>query len=254
MPYITKIMFKNISKFIQKDKKTKGKIILRLAKNVPVPEQIDKDLKKSFQIKEVINKFVANYIKEKKSHLSKEQINNNVETEIKKFEKNYIEKILPSKLQEKPTNLYEMSDAKIFASTNLVTRSLSTTMGHLWERLANCSDVTLSTEEEFAIKIKGIDIIFIKNNKPIYTQIKTLEGTLTGSQADRSKSELSIHEQSIFVAAFNTGTGWTFGSDKIPRKKGKEFWEQINIDYDFILKNVKTMIKGIENNFSKLNN
>ncbi len=41
--------------------------------------------------------------------------------------------------------------------------------------------------------------------KLFYAQIKTMEGTLTGSQAPRSEKELSLHKNSYFVAAFETG-------------------------------------------------
>ena len=245
-------MFKNIKKFIDKNVKTKKKIINRLSKNILLPKSLDEDLRKSFQTKEIINRFILQYMEHLKSSQSKDKIYNDIKNQFKDFEKNYIEKTLPKKLKEIPTNLYEISNAKIFSSTNLVTRSLSTTMGHLWERIASCSDVALSTEDEFDIKIKGVDIIFIKNSKPFYAQMKTLEGTLTGSQAKRSEAELSIHNNSIFVAAFDTGTGWTFNSNKIPRIKGKEFWDQINIDYDFLLENVKKMLKNIENSFVEL--
>ena len=95
-----------------------------------------------------------------------------------------------------------MSGATDFAKINLILRSLSTSMGHLWEDIATSSNLAISTETEFDIKINGVDIIFIKDKKPYYAQIKTLEGTLTGSQVPRSISELSIHKNSYFVSAF----------------------------------------------------
>jgi 2-polyprenyl-3-methyl-5-hydroxy-6-metoxy-1,4-benzoquinol methylase len=102
--------------------------------------------------------------------------------------------------------------------------------------------LTISTEKEFDIKINGTDIIFVKEKKIFYAQIKTLEGTLTGSQVPRSIEELSIHKNSYFVAAFETGTDWTFNSDKIQRLKGKEFWSLIELDYDHILNEVKKIV------------
>ena len=139
-----------------------------------------------------------------------------------------------------------MSGANDFAKINLILRSLSTRMGHLWEDIAISSALAISTEKEFDIKINGVDIIFIKNKKPYYAQIKTLEGTLTGSQVSRSISELSMHKNSYFVSAFETGTSWTFNSDKIKRLLGKEFWSMIDLDYDFILEEIKSMRKDIE--------
>ena len=145
-----------------------------------------------------------------------------------------------------------MSGAVDFAKINLILRSLSTSMGHLWEDIAICSKLVISTEKEFDLKINGIDIIFIKDGKPFYAQIKTLEGTLTGSQAPRSESELSMHKNSYFVAAFKTGTHWTFNSSKVKKIVGDEFWSMINLDYKFILDEVKKMIKEIEDGYNKL--
>ena len=82
--------------------------------------------------------------------------------------------------------------------------------------------------------------------------MKTMEGTLTGSQVSRSEEELLLHESSYFAAVFETGSGWTFNSEKIKRIKGNEFWSIINLDYTYILKEVKLMIKEIEDKFKEL--
>ena len=111
---------------------------------------------------------------------------------------------------------------------------------------------SISSFTEFGIKIKGIDIICINNDKPTYIQMKTMEGTLTGSQASRSEDELLIHKNSYFAAVFETGSSWTFNSDKIKKIKGNEFWSIINLDYDYILKEVKLMVKEIEDKFHEL--
>jgi hypothetical protein len=145
-----------------------------------------------------------------------------------------------------------MSGALKFASINLIVRSLSTDMGSLWENIADCSNLSISTDKEFGLKLSGIDIIFLKEDEIFYAQIKTMEGTLTGSQAPRSKKELSLHKNSYFVAAFETGTGWTFNSKVIPRIKGKEFWSLLGLDYNFILETVKKMIKEIEDYYYNL--
>ena len=96
------------------------------------------------------------------------------------------------------------------------------------------------------------DPIFLKEDEIFYAQIKTMEGTLTGSQAPRSKKELSLHKNSYFVAAFETGTGWTFNSKVVPRIKGQEFWSLLGLDYNFILETVKKMIKEIEDYYYNL--
>ena len=237
--------------FIKKTRKEKKEYLLDAIKKINVPKIITKKLYNSYKFKEVINKFIISYIKNTKNKLSqnsKELISN----KINYFKKNYIEVVLPKKIEEIPTNLYQMSGATDFAKINLILRSLSTSMGKLWEDIADCSKITINTEKEFDIKINGIDIIFIKNNKIFYAQIKTLEGTLTGSQVPRSIEELSIHENSYFVAAFETGTDWTFNSEKIKRIRGKEFWSLINLDYDYILNEVKAMIREIEKSYYNL--
>ena len=54
------------------------------------------------------------------------------------------------------------------------------------------------------------------------------------------------------MAAFKTETHWTFNSSKVKRIVGDEFWSMINLDYKFILDEVKKMIKEIEEGYYKL--
>ena len=96
-----------------------------------------------------------------------------------------------------------------------------------------------SKDSSFMYIFSFKDIIIIKNDKPYYAQIKTLEGTLTGSQVPRSESELAMHKNSYFVAAFKTGTPWTFNSKIIKKLVGEEYWSLIELDYNFIANNVK---------------
>ena len=244
-----------LDNFFQKNINLKKEFIEEKAKKITVPSHIDQDLKSSYQYKEVINKFIIQYFS-KKNENNKNKKNDYTECikkKIIKFKENYINNILPIKINFNATNLYEMSAAKTFSKTNTITRSLSTVMGHLWEDLATCSNEALSTEKEFNLKIKGVDLIIIEDNKPFYCQIKTLEGTLTGSQSNRSNIELGIHQNAYFVSAFKTGTGWTFNSNTIKRLVGSEFWEKIEIDYDTLLGEVKKMIYDVEQEFLKLN-
>ena len=235
----------DIEEFILKTKKEKKKYIISESKNINPPKNLDIKLHNSYRYKEILNKFIVNYIFKIKE-INTAEIKEEITNKINLFKDKFIKQTLPEKLKEIPTNLYQMSGANDFAKINLILRSLSTRMGHLWEDIATSSALAISTEKEFDIKINGVDIIFIKNKKPYYAQIKTLEGTLTGSQVSRSISELSMHKNSYFVSAFETGTSWTFNSDKIKRLLGKEFWSMIDLDYDFILEEVKSMIKDIE--------
>lgn len=242
----------NIDKFVLKKKPLKKKVIERLANRIKAPSNItDEDYIKAYQRKEVINKIILDYVKNSKKNLTEEETNNQIKKILDNFKEDFIKKTLPKKLSGKYKNLYYMSGAYEFGKINSLLRSLSTKLGNTWEIIANVSDNTFSSEIEFGIKIKGIDIILIKNNKPFYVQIKTAEGTLTGSQRPRSISELSLHENKYFVAAFDTGANWTFDSPKIEKLSGENFWKLINIDYQKLLKYVKKIIKDIEDEYEK---
>lgn len=243
---------KEFQVFFGKTRSEKKKYLIDKSKKINVPKNITKKLHQSYKFKEVLNKFLKEYInKIKEKNFSKDK-NDLILEKITTFKEDYINNTLPKKIKETPTNLYQMSGATDFAKINLILRSLSTKMGSLWENIADCSNISIGAEKEFDIKINGIDIIFLKDNKLHYSQIKTLEGTLTGSQVPRSIEELSMHENSYFVSAFETGTSWTFNSETIKRIKGKEFWSLIDLDYNFILKEVKKMIKEIEDSYYEL--
>lgn len=241
----------NIDKFVLKKKSLKKKVIERLANRVNVPSNIDKDYEETYQRKEVINKLVTAYVEKAKKNFTEKETESEIKKILDNFKKDFIKNTLPKKLKEKYKNLYYMSGAYEFGKINSLLRSLSTKLGNTWEIIANVSDNTFSSEIELGLKIKGVDIILIKNNKPFYVQIKTAEGTLTGSQKPRSVSELSLHENKYFVAAFDTGANWTFDSPKIQKLSGEDFWKLININYQSLLENVKKTIKDIEDEYNK---
>lgn len=165
----------------------------------------------------------------------------NLDFEIKKIEK-----------FANPTNLFELCEAKLLVTSNSVTRSLSTRLGHLWERIANISPYVISPELEFGIKITGVDITLYTDDKIHFAQLKTVKGTLTGSQKYRAIKELSIHENALFLVAFNLGQ-WTFPPHlKITRFAGKDFWEKIHMDYSLVEINVKNMLQTIDKAFANL--
>jgi hypothetical protein len=150
-----------------------------------------------------------------------------------------------------PQNLFELCGAKLLVTSNSVTRSLSTKMGQLWEEIADISPYVLVPEFEFGIKIKGIDIVILTDEKIKFAQLKTLKGTLTGSQTNRAKKELGIHDYPLFIAAFNLG-GWTFNDSKIPRIAGREFWDMIHLEYELIENHVRNMLQRIDKAFAEL--
>jgi hypothetical protein len=242
----------DLDDFIKKDKTEKKDFIISESQKIKkIPKDVIKDLHQAYKYKEVINKFVTEYIKE----IKKSNSNNRsaaITDEINKFKKNYIENILPKRINQKIVNVYSLSGADSFAKIQLVLRSLSTSMGSLWEKIAICGNTSISSENEFGLKITGTDLISLIDGNPTYIQIKTMEDTLTGSQGPRSNNELSIHDYSFFAAAFDTGRTWHFKSNKVKKFKGKEFWSKINLDYDYILKNVKVMVKEIETKYYEL--
>ena len=242
----------DLDDFIKKDKTEKKDFIISESQKIKkIPKDVIKDLHQAYKYKEVINKFVTEYIKE----IKKNNSNNSsaaITNEINKFKKNYIENILPKRINQKIVNVYSLSGADSFAKIQLVLRSLSTSMGSLWEKIAICGNTSISSENEFGLKITGTDLISLIDGNPTYIQIKTMEDTLTGSQGPRSNNELSIHDYSFFAAAFDTGRTWHFKSNKVKKFKGKEFWSKINLDYDYILKNIKVMVKEIETKYYEL--
>lgn len=250
----------NINEFIKISKNEKKKYIISESENIKIPKGVNKRLQKAYKYKEVINKFIVEYIQKTKKAENKvigvghNSIDKNDEilNKINQFQDNYINTTLAEKLSQTPTNLFQMSGAKEFYKMQLVLRSLTTKMGNFWEELAILSNNTISTEKEFGLKITGVDIICLIKKKPTYIQMKTMEGTLTGSQVPRSEEELMLHQYKYFAAIFESGSNWTFNSEKITRIKGKEFWSLINLDYDYILEKVKLMIKNIEDKYIEL--
>jgi len=244
----------DIEEFIKKNKSEKKKYIIEQSKKIKnIPKNVIKDLHQAYRYKEVINRFIVQYITKIKE-IDDEDSKLKITNEINLFKKNYINNILPKRINQKIVNVYSISGADSFAKIQLVLRSFSTSMGSLWEKIAICGNTSISTENEFGLKITGTDLISLINENPTYIQIKTMEDTLTGSQSPRSINELSIHTHSFFAAAFNTGRTWHFKSKNISKYRGKDFWDKINLDYEFILSEVKKMVKEVEDKYYELTN
>lgn len=149
------------------------------------------------------------------------------------------------------TNLFTLFETKLLAISNSVTRKLSVKMGNFLEEAATFSPYAISTEQEFGIKIPGIDIIILADGEVEFIQLKTKKDTLTGSQVPRVKKELSLHQKSSFVAAFDAGK-WNFSSDEIPSYAGEEFWKRIHIDYQTMEYHLREAFREIEEAYLKL--
>jgi hypothetical protein len=151
-----------------------------------------------------------------------------------------------------PSNLFELCGAKLLITSNSVTRSLSTKMGRLWEEISNISPYVIVPEFEFDIKITGVDITVMIDDTVSFAQLKTSKGTLTGSQVPRAKQELGIHDNPLFIAAFDLGS-WSLSSkSQISRIAGKAFWNQIHMDYELVEYHVRNMLKNIDQVFAEL--
>lgn len=192
--------------------------------------------------------------KEYWDYLSKKQDKRNLISSL--FDK-FTESIIPE-LKKKSTtatqkkeNVYQISGATKLSIANTITRTYSTELGLLWEKIANLSPNVISPELDFHFKIPEVDIIVSYEDHLYYTQLKTQKNTLTGSQNPRTVAELSRYPYSWFVACINTEANWTY-KQKSNRLVGDEFWSKININYEQdILPNLKKSILKVEKAFMK---
>ena len=86
----------NIDEFIIKTKKEKKKYILSQSEKINNPKNLDKKLYNSYKYKEVLNKFIVNYI---------EKIKENNTDEVEKKITNKINTIAPMKIIIHPTTI-----------------------------------------------------------------------------------------------------------------------------------------------------
>lgn len=160
----------------------------------------------------------------------------NLKAQFKKILDRYAKLVLAGAAQESTenaTNLFELVGASKLVRANAISRLVSTHMGSAWEEMAALSHLAISPELDLKIRLKGVDIVFLEGECLRHTQIKTQKNTLTGSQKGRSISELTLHSQPLFAAAFSVA-GWTFPPKEISgveRVAGAEFWSKLGIQY-----------------------
>jgi hypothetical protein len=235
---------------------------------IPNIDEIEDGVEKSQAISKVINLFVGDYFdlrinndqnESNGSILSPEKLEQAIQLEINKFKPTALDKLrraVPTieSLEISSKNIYEMSGAVKLSFSNNVTRTMSTTMGLLWERIASISPYSINPELEFGIKLQGIDLISknIHTNVIEYQQLKTQKNTLTGSQKARSVRELLIHSDPVFCVCFSNNSSWTFNHASIPRVSGGDFWGRIGMSYHLILKKVKALILDLEKEYVEL--
>lgn len=236
------------------------KLIEEAASLVNVPVELNSDLHRAYQISSVLTPALPEFIQHQiqmdisqGSILEQDRQSTAIANECEQFANRFIATIpalvrSPAEMEASPRNLYELCGAAVFVESNSISRQLSRPMGDLWETIANISPYAISPEKDFGIKITGIDSILLSQGRgaPVFVQIKTQRNTLTGSQAPRSRSELELHQNRLFAAAFCTGGNWTFSSTSIPRACGAEFWSMVGLDYELLKFHVKQMILKIQ--------
>lgn len=143
-------------------------------------------------------------------------------------------------------NVYQLAGAGKLSAANAITRTYSTKLGLLWERIADLAPNVISPELDLGYKIPEVDVIVLFEGKLYYTQLKTQKNTLTGSQGHRTIDELTSFENHWFVACIDTNCKSTIPKS-LNSLVGKDFWDKIGIDYDKeILPNLFNSIKTIE--------
>lgn len=171
---------------------------------------------------------------------------------IKKLFEDFTRDIKPELIKlkndscNKKNNIYQLANAYKLSAANAITRTYSTKLGLLWEKIADLAPNVISPELDLGYKIPEVDIIVLYDNKLYYTQLKTQKNTLTGSQTKRTIDELSKFQNHWFVACINTNCSSTIPKS-LNKLIGKEFWEKIGIDYNKdIEENLIMSIKEIE--------
>ena len=171
---------------------------------------------------------------------------------IKKLFEDFTRDIRPELIKlkndscNKKNNIYQLANAYKLSAANAITRTYSTKLGLLWEKIADLAPNVISPELDLGYKIPEVDIIVLYDNKLYYTQLKTQKNTLTGSQTKRTIDELNKFQNHWFVACINTNCSSTIPKS-LNKLIGKEFWEKIGIDYDKdIEENLIMSIKEID--------
>ncbi len=248
------------------NKKELVKHILKQKDSINLPQNIPESLKEDYKIARTLDNYLEDYF----------DINNqftsisNVDIKIDKILAKFIKEVMDGVSQEKDKfrkamntkkkrykNIFEFSKSENLYLSNIYTRFISENLGHKLEEIANLSNNVYIPDQELGINIKGIDLIIYDQGLIKYTQLKTKKDTLTGSQKDRSITELSIHPHSIFAAALNMGNSLTISKKSVENYNiellvGDSFWSLINLDYNLILNKIAKAIKFLYKKFYSL--
>ena len=245
--------------------------IVNKAKSQNFPESLTGALAETYANSRVLGRFIDGVIRERVaadlslkelSVLHPENLRGAIRAEVEKFLPIAVAKIReerPSKdeLLASKGNMYALAGATELSFANKITRTISTSLGGLWERIADISPYALDPDMETGIRLKGIDIIAVNttDNELEFIQLKTTNNTLSGSQSDRTNAELRLHDNPVFAACFQTKTSWTYKAAKnVNRIAGAEFWERIGMDYGVVVEEVSGLILELEDIFVEMLN
>ncbi|NEO87662.1 MAG: hypothetical protein F6J87_25895 [Spirulina sp. SIO3F2] len=254
------MQFLQASDLIPLSPSARAQLVLETIDSVKVPRKVRSELHLAYKISTVLTPALPDFIQHQiqidaaqGTVLERIAQSNAIAAECDQFSNQFINSVpglVRSKAEREaaPSNLYEMAGADLFTVSNSISRKLSTAMGSLWERIADISPYSISPERDFHLKITGVDSIIMSHGSglPTFVQIKTQRNTLTGSQSNRSKTELKLHDNRLFAAAFCTGGSWTFSGSGIRRVCGADFWELLGLDYETLESHVKQMILKIQ--------
>jgi hypothetical protein len=227
---------------------------------------ITDELEKSKEISNIINSFISEYIDinitvdnalgDKSILANRSELETLIDAKVNAFLPIVTAELKKEYLKLKLTkakNIYELSSAYKLAFASNATRTISTKLGLLLESIASISPYAVNPECEFAIKVKGVDLI-AKNRHTgqiEYQQLKTQKNTLTGSQTGRVVKELSIHNVPVVCAVFDLSS-WTFNHSSISRVAGNDFWDRIGIPSDLVIEKIKKLILTLEEEYLKI--
>ncbi|MED1563811.1 hypothetical protein AJ85_16865 [Alkalihalobacillus alcalophilus ATCC 27647 = CGMCC 1.3604] len=207
------------------------------------PDSINDPIVLSSMWEPIINTYIPGILSGKTDHTAQ------ISTILNTFQTNFIAEIpaLKARALTGATNLFTKYNAPSGGAANSITRSLSTKMGNLWERIAMLSSNVISPEYELGFKLKGIDIILVDKNTgvPYYTQLKTKKDTLTGAHSHRSTQELSAFSNAYFVASIDCTCRWTY-SGTIQKLIGSQFWDKTDINYVSLDSQIGRVIRSID--------
>lgn len=257
------VEYENASTQIRRD------TIRRLAQTQTFPEGLSPALAETYQTSRVIGRFIDDVIRQRVQADARTELTSvlrpeNLRVEIRRIIEGFLPFAVERIREERPTrdeliaknkNIYQLSGAVELAFANKITRTISTNLGGLWEKLAVISPYALDPDQEIGIRLKGIDIIAInrETNQLEFIQLKTTKNTLSGSQSDRTNAELRLHDNPVFAACFNTNTSWTYkGARNIRRIVGAEFWNRIGMDYNIVVQEVGQLILELEDIFVEM--